>query len=134
MKKIVSPPEIFLDKYLLIAFTKGLVKVEGEEVVLTTDGKKELDDISKTCGEILNADGQMLTQATKEINTLTTQPYQEHEVFQTMMMTLAGSEPRLLAFLMREKEVDFKNFKEEIVPKPNKPAKLSIVKKPKYDA
>lgn len=139
-----------LDAYLIQAKEKGFVTIKNNNTVLTEAGEKELNDITMICFKMVeesNSTKDFITKAADAILQTTGQKIKSIDLFKEIMYMINEPSPaRLLAFLMHEKDNDYKYLKTALsedlgkdtsqVEKnkmPGKPA-LSVVKKQKYDA
>ena len=132
--------EVF-DVYLLKAFQRNFIKLDGNYVLLTDSGKKELEEIVSITYKLVNESNPEKNFLTVACNT-TSQKVGHNldpvEFFKAILKQMTGpSDARLLAFMMAEKEMNYKSL-QKVIAEQNvgTEPKLSVVKgnKPRYDA
>lgn len=134
-----------VDKYLIVAHQRGLLEIDGKALILTDAGKRELNTISYECLDLLkDILGDEVEKAGESLTAVHGRKFSPAETFQYVFMALTGTEARLLAFLLNEKETNYetinkvlKQDKGGIPVDPNPPTGNNVTpfkKKPKYDA
>jgi hypothetical protein len=131
-----------VDKYLIIAHQRGLLEIKEKLVLLTDSGRNELDSISDECMELMKGPlGYDFDQMADQVSASLGREVSKRETFQMVMRSMVGTEARLLAFLLNERETNFdaltKAIKETLTmtaPEPEGPNVTKFRKKPKLDS
>lgn len=99
---------VSIDKYLIIAHQNGLVEIKGKAVLLTENGFKELDTISDHCLNLMKGSLSVdFDQMAETLSAVYGRKMSQRDTFQLVMLSLVGTEARLLAFLLNERETEY---------------------------
>lgn len=127
-----------LDSYIVEAVTNKLVVLDkgpgGRFLLLTEAGKNEMTSILNHCIPLLDEGSNYVTDACEEAKVHTGKDYTPVELIRIMLLSMIGSEVRLLAFLMSEKEANYKYITATMKEKVGTKSNLSVVKKKSYDS
>jgi hypothetical protein len=97
-----------VDKFLILAHQRGLLEIKDKVVVLTDAGRNELDAISEHCLSIMkDSFGKDFDRISEELSMSMGRIVSARETFQLVMRGMLGTETRVLAFLLNEKETNF---------------------------
>ena len=127
-----------LDVYLLKAYEKGFVVLDGDYILTTDIGKLELNNIASACISLIDSNPlslNLIKDASKAVAKAIGKEVTSLELFKKVLLTMESTEARLLVFLMYEQDSDFNDLKASLAnSKLFKKAELSVVpRNKKYD-
>ena len=100
---------VSIDKYLIIAHEKGYLKINGPFLSLTETGIAEMNTITDHCLVLIkDAVGDDIDVMAEKLSSIVKEKITPRTAFQITLAELTGTEARLLAFLLHEKDTDFK--------------------------
>ena len=128
-----------LDSYLVEAAVNKWVVVDkgagGRFTYVTVEGKTEINNILTKVAEIIDSTSQKdITTACESLKKEIGKDFTPNQLLSMILTQMVGTEVRLLAFLMGERDANYKyllsTMKEVYSPKTN----LSVVQKKPYDS
>lgn len=131
---------ILLDSYVIEAANNKWVVVDkgegGRFTYVTLEGKLEMDSILTKCVSIINQTGEDINDTCSIIKSQTGRDITPNELVKEILISMLGTEVRLLAFLIAERDIDYKSILATMSEntKSNTRSKLSVVKKEKLDS
>lgn len=109
---IIIPGSV--DKYLIIAFQKGFIEIDSKNALLTPSGFIEMNVITEHCLSLMKDISADFEKMAESLTSMYGKKFSKVETFQVALLTLMGTEARLLAFLLNQKETDYKALLEAV--------------------